>query len=84
MLLANPQATQTLPLENVTDVLNNVSGVLPLTSATTSSNRENATKATTTGAKRGPKPLPRDPITDAIIRPRNSDGNLIVRTRKTN
>ena len=52
--------------------------------ATTSSKRENPTKATTTGAKRDPKPLPRDPITDAIIRPRKSDGNLIVRTRKTN
>jgi hypothetical protein len=47
-----------------------------------SSNKENAPKAPTTGAKRGPKPLPHDPVTGAIIRPRDEEGNLIVKTRK--
>ena len=41
-----------------------------------------ATTTPTTGAKRGPNPLPRDPITGAIIRPRDAEGNLIVITRK--
>ena len=51
---------------------------------TNSSNKENAPKAPTTGAKTGPKPLPRDPVTGAVIRPRDADGNLIVivKTRK--
>ncbi len=49
---------------------------------TNSSNKENALKAPTTGAKRGPKPLPRDPVIGAIVRPRDADGNLIVKTRK--
>ena len=78
----NPQATQTLPLENVSNILNSVSSFLPQTSTTNSSNKENAPKAPTTGAKRGPKPLPRDPVTGAIIRPRDEEGNLIVKTRK--
>jgi hypothetical protein len=69
-------------LENVTNILNSASSLLPQTSTTNSSNKENAPKAPTTGAKRGPKPLPRDPVTGAIIRPRDADGNLIVKTRK--
>ena len=56
--------------------------MLPQTSTTHSSNKENAPKAPTTGAKRGPKPLPRDPVTSAIIRPRDEEENLIVKTRK--
>ncbi len=36
----------------------------------------------TTGAKRDPKPLPRDSVTGAIIRPHDEEGNLIVKTRK--
>ena len=52
-------------------------------SVTTSSNKENAPKAPTTGAKRGPKPLPRDPVTGAIIRPRDEEGNLIEKPRKS-
>ena len=56
--------------------------MLPQTSTTNSSNKENAPKAPTTGAKRGPKPLPRDLVTGAIVRPRDADGNLIVKTRK--
>ena len=80
--VSNPQATQTLPLENVTNISNSASSLLPQTSTTNSSNKENAPKAPTTGAKRGPKPLPRDPVTGAIIRPRDEEGNLIVKTRK--
>ena len=49
----------------------------------TSINNENAPNAPTTGAKRGPKPMPRDPVTGKIIRPVDVDGNLIVRQRKT-
>ena len=79
----NPQAAQTLPLENITNILNSASSLLPQTSTSTSSNKENAPKAPTTGAKRGPKPLPRDPVTGAIIRPRDEEGNLIVKTRKS-
>ena len=65
---ANLQAIQKLPLENVTNVLNNVSNVLPQTRTTaTSSKKENTSQATTTGkntgGRRGPKPLPRDPVT---------------------
>ena len=37
----------------------------------------------TTGAKRDPKPLPRDPVTGAIIRPRDEEGHLIVKNKKT-
>ena len=80
--VSNPQATQTLPLENVTNILNSASSLLPQTSTTHSSNKENAPKALTTGAKRGLKPLPRDPVTSAIIRPRDEEENLIVKTRK--
>ena len=47
---------QTLPLENVTNILNSASSLLPQTST---------------------KPLPRDPVTGAIIRPRDEEGNLI-------
>ena len=71
-----------LPLGNVTNILNSASSLLPQTSTTNSSNKENAPKAPTTGAKRGPKSLPRDPVTGAIIRPRDAEGNLIVKTRK--
>ena len=80
--VSNPQATQTLPLDNITNVLNSASNLLPQPSTSTSLNKENAPKAPTTGAKRGPKPLPRDPVTGAIIRPRDEEGNLIVKTRK--
>ena len=80
--VSNPQATQTLPLENVTNILNSASSLLPQTSTTKPSTTEKAPKAPTTGAKRGPKKKPRDPVTGAIIRPRDEDGNLIVKTRK--
>jgi hypothetical protein len=88
---ANPQAIQTLPLENVTNVFNNVSNVLPQTTVTTttksSSNKENISQATTTAkttlSRRGPKPLPRDPVTGKIIRPLNPDGAEIVKHRKS-
>ena len=43
--VSNPQATQTLPLENVTNILNSASSLLPQTSTTNSSNKENAPKA---------------------------------------
>ena len=36
--VSNPQATQTLPLENVTNILNSASSLLPQTSTTNSSN----------------------------------------------
>ena len=85
---ANPQAIQTLPLENV---FNNVSNVLPQTTTTTtttsSSNKENTSQATTTAkttvSRRGPKPLPRDPGTGKIIRPLKPDGTEIVKHRKS-
>ena len=81
-LLRANQTPQTIPLENVTNIFNAASSLLPQTSTTTSSNRANAPKApTTTGAKRGPKPLPRDPVTGKIIRPRDSDGNVIEKPR---
>ena len=79
----NPQAAQTLPLENITNILNSASSLLPQTSTSTSSNKENAPKAPNTGAKRGAKPLPRDRVTDAIIRPRDEEENLNVKTRKS-
>ena len=49
--VSNPQATQSLPLENVTNILNSASSLLPQTSTTTSSNKENVPKAPTTGAR---------------------------------
>jgi hypothetical protein len=70
------------PLENVTNILNSASSLLPQTSTTNSSNKENAPKAPTTGAKRGPKPLTRDPVTGMITRPCEGEGNLIAKTRK--
>ena len=81
--VSNPQAAQTLPLENVTNILHTASSLLPQTSATTSSSKENAPKAPTTGVRRDPKPLPRDPVTGTIIRPRDEEGILIVKTRKS-
>ena len=60
-----------------------MSSLLPQTLATTSSNTENATKAATTGPKRGLLPLPRDPVTGEIIRPCDEEGSLIVKTLKT-
>ena len=82
LLVSNPQATQTLPLENVTNILNSASSLLPQTSTTNSSNKENAPS---TGAKKKPgrKPMSRDPVTGAIIRPRDEEGNVIVNTRKS-
>ena len=47
-------------MENLTNALNTVSSLLSQTLATTSSNKGNAPKETTTGGRRGPKPLPRD------------------------
>ena len=73
---------QTLPLENVTNILNSASSLLPQTSTTKPSTTEKAPKAPTTGAKRGPKKKPRDPVTGKIIRPVDSDGNIIVQARK--
>ena len=51
--------------------------MLPQTSTTTSSHKENASKAPVTGARRGQNALPRDPVTGAIIRARDEEGNLI-------
>ena len=74
-------------MENVTNVLNTASSVLSQTLATTSPNKGNAPnsgpKATTIGGRRGPKLLPRDFVTGKIIRPRDSEGNLIIKQRKT-
>ena len=61
---------------------NNIKSLLPQTSTKTSSHKENASKAPITGARRGQNALPRDPVTGAIIRPRDEEGNLIVKTRK--
>ena len=72
-------------MENETNILNSASRMLPQTSTTKPSNKEKAPKAPkapTTGAKRGPKKKPRDPVTGKIIRPVDSDGNIIVLTRK--
>ena len=69
-------------LENARNILNSASSLLPQNSTTNSSNKENAPKAPTTGAKIGPKPFPRDPVTGAIIRPRDAEEKLIVKTRK--
>ena len=68
-------------MEDVTNVLNAASSILSQKSATTSTNKKNASKVTTTRARRGPKPLPRDPVTGAIRTP-DSVGNLIVKTPK--
>ena len=76
--IANPQAFQKKNIENVTNVLNTASSLLPLTFATTPSNKGNAPKATTTGGRRGPKPVPRGPVTGKIIKPRDSEGNLTI------
>jgi hypothetical protein len=40
--VSNPQATQTLQLENITNILNSASSLLPQTSTKNSSNKENA------------------------------------------
>ena len=80
---ANPQAIQTLPLANLTNVLNNVSHVLPQAKTTTTTTATTSNTTTTTGDKRGPKPLPRDPVTGKIIRPLNSDGTAIVKPRNS-
>ena len=69
-------------MENETNILNSASSLLPQTSTTKPSNKVNASKAPTTGAKRGLKPLPRDSVTGAIIRTRDAEVNLIVKTRK--
>jgi hypothetical protein len=74
--------TQTLLLVNITNVLNKASILLPQPSTSTSPNKENAPKAPTTGAKRGPRKKPRDQITGKIIRPVDSDGYMIEQTRK--
>ena len=64
-------------------IINTASSLLQQTSTTTSANKENVPKAGNVGAKRGPNPLPRDPVTGLIIKPVDSDGNSIVRTRIT-
>jgi hypothetical protein len=51
--------------------------LLPQTLTKTSLHKENASKAPTTGTRRGKKALPRDPVTGAIIRARDEEGNLI-------
>ena len=75
----NPQASHPIPLENVTNIFNSASSLLQQTSTTTSSNKENVPKAGTVGANS----VPRDPVTGMIIKPVDSDGNLIVKTRRT-
>ena len=52
---------------------NNINSLLPQTSTTTSSHKENASKAPITGARRGQNALPRDPVTGAIIRARDDE-----------
>ena len=42
--VSNPQAAQTLPLDNVTNILNTASSLLPQTSTTTSAMKENVPK----------------------------------------
>ena len=89
----NIPSQKILPLENVTNVFNNVSNVLrqttttATTTTTSSSNKENTSQATTTAkttlSRRGPKPLPRDPVTGKIIRPLNPDGTEIVKHCKS-
>ncbi len=56
---------------------NNINSLLPQTSTITSSHKENASKAPITGARRGQITLPREPVTGAIIRTRDEEGNLI-------
>ena len=53
---ASSQDAQTIPFENITNILNKASSLLPQTSVTTSSNKENASKADSTGERRGPMP----------------------------
>ncbi len=55
----------------------NINSLLPQTLTTTSSHKENASKAPITGARRGQNALPRDPVTGAIIRARDEEENLI-------
>ncbi len=55
----------------------NINSLLPRTLTTTSSHKENASKAPITGARRGQNALPRDPVTGSIIRARDDEGNLI-------
>jgi hypothetical protein len=81
--ISNPQASHPIPLENVTNIINTASSLLQQTSTTTSADKENVPKAGNVGAKRGPNSLPRDPVTGLIIKPVDSDGNSIVRTRIT-
>ena len=50
---------------------NNINSLLPQTSTTTSSHKENASIAPIIGARRGQNALPRDPVTGAIIRVRD-------------
>jgi hypothetical protein len=80
--ISNPQDPHPKPLDNVTNILNTASSLLTQTSNTTSANKENVPKAATIGSKRDPKPLPRAPVTGKIIRLVDSDGNLILRTKK--
>ncbi len=54
----------------------NINSLLPQTLTTTSSHKENASKAIT-GARRGQNALLRDPVTGAIIRACDDEGNLI-------
>ena len=56
---------------------NNINSLLPQTSTTTSSHKENASKAPITVARRVQNALPRDPVTSAIIRARDEEENLI-------
>ena len=58
-------------------IKNIINSLLPQTSTTTSSHKENASKAPITGARRGQNALPRDPVTGAIIRARDEEENLI-------
>ena len=63
---ANPQAIQKNSLD-VTKFLNDASSLLPQKSTTTSANKENAHETSnTTGARRGSKTFPRDPVTGKI------------------
>ena len=48
------QAVQTLPLGNAANILNTASSLFPQASTITSSNKENAPKAPTTGNRRDP------------------------------
>ena len=63
--------------KNALRYIYNTNSLLPKTSTTTSSHKENASKAPITGARRGQIALPRDPVTGAIIRARDEEENLI-------